>query len=179
MLCYRPLMFGLKDHYNILCLGLSGSGKSTLLANLVGENTSHIEPTNGFNIKTMPIKNSIVCIKEIGGSAEMQRFWDHYFNDTNALLYMVNASCDDEQLKTAKRTLKSLLSNSKFKNKPCIILGTHSDLPNSRTENQLEQYFQNIMHGYKWKVQCCSSFEQNVVMEILEALLDMMTINKT
>lgn len=60
-----------------LRVGLSGTGKSTLLAQLVGEPLCQVEPTTGFNIKTLPFKDTILSIKELGGSNNIQvgRIW--------------------------------------------------------------------------------------------------------
>ena len=170
-------MIVVRDQYNILCLGLSGSGKSTLLAQLVGETTENIEPTNGFNIKTLPIKNTVLSIKELGGSGRVQNFWDYYFADKNGLLFVVNSASDEEQLRLAKETLKSVLSNPRLKGSPCLVLGTHSDLSGARTEKQLELYLQNVMHGHKWTVVCCSSFNKQQIINAFETLVDLITNN--
>jgi len=168
-------MLVLKDHYNILCLGLCSSGKSTVLAQLVGESTSNIEPTKGFNIKTLPIKDTVVCIKEIGGSSEIQPFWDYYIDGKNALLFMVNAAGSDDELKIARDTLKSVLAKTSLRGKPCMILATHNDLANAKSEIELEQFFQNVIHGHKWRVQSCSSFDRKAVLTAIETLVDLMT----
>lgn len=51
----------------MLCLGLMGAGKSTALATLVGEPSDALEPTTGFNIKTLPVNDTVLNIKELGG----------------------------------------------------------------------------------------------------------------
>jgi ADP-ribosylation factor-like protein 15 len=170
-------MLVVKDQYNILCLGLSGSGKSTLLAHLVGETTANIEPTNGFNIKTFPIKGTIVSIKELGGSGRVQNFWDYYFADKNAILFVVNASANEDELRLARETLRTVLSNIRLRGKPCLVLGTHSDVSGAKTEQELDLYFQNIMNGHKWQVLCCSSFDRQQTRSALETLIDLITIS--
>ena len=168
-------MIVVKDQYNILCLGLSGSGKSTLLAQLVGETTENIEPTNGFNIKTLPIKDTVVSIKELGGSGRVQHFWDYYFADKNGLLFVINSAVSEDELKLAKETLKTVLSNARLRGRPCLVLGTHSDLSNAKTEKELELYLQNIMQGHKWRVMCCSSFNKQQILNAFETLVDLIT----
>lgn len=166
-------MIVIKDQYNVLCLGLSGSGKSTLLAQLVGETTDNIEPTNGFNIKTLPIKDTVLSIKELGGSGRVQHFWDYYFTDKNGLLFVVNAAADDDQLSLARETLKSVLSNASMKGRPCLVLGTHSDLPRAKSQQALHLHFQSIMQGHRWRVMTCSSFDKLQIVSALEALIDL------
>lgn len=101
-------MFVLRDQYNVLCLGLTGAGKSTILAQLVGEAHSHLEPTNGFNIKTLPVNDTVISIKELGGSCRIQPFWECYFNEKNAILFVVNAAASEDELKTSRDILKKV-----------------------------------------------------------------------
>lgn len=121
--CHKPIVFVLRDQYNVLCLGLSGSGKSTLLSILVDEPITRCEPTRGFNIKTLPIKNTVISIKELGGSCHVRSFWDHYFENKNGILFVVNTTDSDEDLNTARDALKVVFADDRLKEKPCLILG--------------------------------------------------------
>ena len=56
-----------KPEKHVVCLGLSESGKSTALALLAGEPIDKIEPTDGFHIKDILLKDCILNVKEIGG----------------------------------------------------------------------------------------------------------------
>ncbi|XP_054159622.1 ADP-ribosylation factor-like protein 15 [Oppia nitens] len=177
VLCHKPLMLAVKDQYNILCLGLTGSGKSTILAQLVGENTDNIQPTNGFNIKTLPIKGIVVSIKELGGSGRVQNFWNYYFADKNAIMFVIDSAGSDEELQLAKETLKSVLSNARLRGRPCLVLGTHSDISGSKSQQELESLLQNVMQGFKWQVMICSSFDRQLIRKAFETLIDMIAVS--
>ncbi|KAF8793887.1 ADP-ribosylation factor-like protein 15 [Argiope bruennichi] len=105
--CYRPVII-IRDQYQVLCLGLQGSGKTTALASLVGESVSNIEPTTGFNIKTLPLKDTIVDIKELGGSEIVRPFWNKYFEGQHGILYVIDAAADEEILKEAVKILQEV-----------------------------------------------------------------------
>ena len=150
---------------------MSGSGKSTLLAQLVSENTSNIQPTNGFNIKTLPLNGTVLSIKELGGSNRVQMFWDNYFDNKHALLYIVDISSSESELEESVEILKNILTNPGLHGRPCIIIGTHNDKPEARTSNQIEQYFQGVMAGYKWKLFCCSAFDRHAILDALSTLV--------
>ncbi|RWS04597.1 ADP ribosylation factor-like protein 1 [Dinothrombium tinctorium] len=175
--CHKPIVFVIQEQYNVLCLGLSGAGKSTLLAQLVDEPLTETEPTTGFNMKTLPVKNVVISIKELGGSRKVQPFWDHYFENKNAIVFVVDASSNEQELISARDVLKTVFTDARLKGKPCLIIGTHSDLDCAKKVEELETVFQPIMQSRKWRVYCCSALERIQVTGALEALIDLMLIN--
>ncbi|RWS21462.1 ADP ribosylation factor-like protein 1 [Leptotrombidium deliense] len=170
------MVFVLQRQYNVLCLGLSGAGKSAFLAQLVDEPLTTSEPTTGFNMKTLPVKNAVLSIKELGGSCSVQPFWDHYFENKNGIVYVVDASSSDEQLISARNVLRDVLTDPRLKGKPCFIIGTHSDIETSKSEHEIERIFSSIMQGRKWKVYCCCTLDRTQVTGALEALIDLISI---
>lgn len=167
----------LRDQYNVLCLGLSGAGKSTLLAQLVGEPLGVVEPTTGFNIKTLPFKDTVLSIKELGGSCVVQPFWDHYFGDKHGILFVVNAASSDEDMLASKDALTAVFADHRLKGKPCLVMGTHSDLKEARSPDELEKFFGGIMQQRKWALACCSAHEPKELQTALETLIELMAAN--
>lgn len=134
-----------------------------------------IQPTNGFYIKTLPIRNVVISIKEIGGLDRLRKYWPNYFDEKQAILYVVNASDNEENLNESCDTLRQVLKDERLKSKPCLILGrrlqrlskrvketsikeirsflktvhllsgTHADRPNSRSDQELKSLFQSIV----------------------------------
>ncbi|KAH9506984.1 ADP-ribosylation factor-like protein 15 [Dermatophagoides farinae] len=179
ILCYKPQLLSsssttTNEHqYQVLCLGLSGSGKSTLLAQLVGEQigVDTIEPTEGFNIKTLPLNGIMLSIKELGGSERLQTFWSNYYENKHALLFIVNIASNETIMQQSLDTLRTILMNPGLRGRPCMIIGTHKDRPEARTEQQIEQYFQPLLNGHKWKIFCCSALDRKSIMDAFAALI--------
>mgnify|MGYP000061773130 CR=1 FL=1 len=172
ILCYKPqLLSTTNNQYQVLCLGLSGSGKSTLLAQLVGEQTNGIEPTNGFNIKTLPLNGIILSVKELGGSERLQTFWSNYYENKHALLFIVNIASNEIIMQKSLDTLRTILMNPGLRGRPLMIIGTHKDQPEARTQQQIEQYFQPLLNGHKCKILCCSALDRNSIMDAFAALI--------
>ncbi|KAF7044469.1 hypothetical protein CFC21_053690 [Triticum aestivum] len=76
----------------ILMVGLDNSGKTTIVLKVNGKDTSVINPTLGFNIKTVKYhKCSLniwdVCRWDVGGS-----YWRNYFEQTGGLVWVVDNS---------------------------------------------------------------------------------------
>ncbi|XP_074600006.1 ADP-ribosylation factor-like protein 15 [Brevipalpus obovatus] len=177
--CHKPLVFVLQDQYNVLCLGLSGVGKTTLLSHLVEEPIGHndiIQPTTGFNIKTLPLKNTVISIKELGGSGSVRPFWDHYFGGKNGILFVVNATDSTNDINEAQEVLKEVFDDDRLKEKPCLILGTYLDKNDSKSAEDIQKYFQPLMNGRKWCVSCCSIHDRGQIISALETLIDLMAL---
>lgn len=172
--CYRPVII-IRDQYEVLCLGLSGAGKTTALATLVGEPMADVEPTTGFNIKTLPLKDTIVDIKELGGSDVIRPFWERYFEGQHGLLYVIDAAAEEETLKEAIKILSEVLSNSALKGVPCVILATHQDIDGSKTQQEISQLFHGVLHGRKWQVHMCGYQDRGGIQMSLENLIDLMS----
>ncbi|XP_015910507.1 ADP-ribosylation factor-like protein 15 [Parasteatoda tepidariorum] len=172
--CYRPVII-IRDQYQILCIGLEGSGKTTALATLVGESVNDIEPTTGFNIKTLPLKDTVVDIKELGGSEVIRPFWSKYFEGQHGILYVINAAASEEMLKQSSKILQETLQNSSLKGLPCVILATHQDVEGSKSHQEILHLFQGVLHGRKWQVHMCGFQDRDGVQSSLENLVDLMT----
>jgi GTPase SAR1 family protein len=168
-------VFVLQDQYNVLCIGPSASGKSTILWHLTEDSAfPNRLPTNGFNIKTLPIRNLVFSIQEVGGSQRLQPYWHQYFADKQALLYVVNAAAEESELIQARDTLEQILTDSRLHETPVLILGTHTDLVSARSDHQLEKMFAPVIANRKWSVVCCCSFDRTQVLSTFEMLIDML-----
>jgi len=98
----------------ILVLGLDNSGKTTILKSLSEEDISTIQPTQGFNIKSLSQKTEdgkdavkLNCW-DIGGQKAIREYWPNYFENTDGLIYVVDSS-DEERLAECTEELVSLL----------------------------------------------------------------------
>ena len=92
----------------ILLLGLDNAGKTTIVKKFMGEDTSKISPTLGFNIKTIDHKGYKLNIWDVGGQKSLRSYWKNYFESTDALIWVVD-SADRERLNLCKEELNNLL----------------------------------------------------------------------
>ncbi|XP_076342006.1 ADP-ribosylation factor-like protein 15 [Tachypleus tridentatus] len=171
--CQKPPAV-VKEQYEVLCLGLKGAGKSTALASLVGEPIDDIEPTTGFNIKTLPILDTTLNIKELGGGQDVKVFWNKYFHGQHGILFVVDASSNEQDLRSSKEALEAVLSDSALKGVPCVVLVTHLDTPERKTTERLEQLFRGTLHGRKWMFQPFHLGNDEGIRQGLETLVDLM-----
>ena len=72
-------------------LGLDAAGKTTILYKLhIGEVLSTV-PTLGFNVEKVQYKNVVFTVWDVGGQEKLRPLWRHYFNNTDALIFVVDS----------------------------------------------------------------------------------------
>lgn len=55
---------------------------------------------SGFNVEKVQYKNVIFTVWDVGGQEKLRPLWRHYFNNTDALIYVVDC-CDRERVSKA------------------------------------------------------------------------------
>ena len=70
----------------ILLLGLDNAGKTTLLKQISNEQVDSIEPTKGFNVKTLIQENFKLNMWDLGGQKEIRQYWTYYFEKVNGIV---------------------------------------------------------------------------------------------
>lgn len=73
----------------LLILGLDNAGKTTILKKFNGEDISTIEPTLGFNIKTLEYMGFKLNCWDVGGQQTIRSYWRNYFEQTDGLIWVV------------------------------------------------------------------------------------------
>merc|ERR1711912_90275 len=104
----------------ILMLGLDNSGKTSILKRLSDEDISTIMPTQGFNIKSLLHEGFKLNVWDIGGQKTIRPYWKNYFENTDALIYVVGSS-DRRRLDEAGEELLSLIQEDQLAGVPVLI----------------------------------------------------------
>eukprot|EP00889_Picochlorum_renovo_P003465 jgi/Picre1/30495/NNA_005859.t1 len=100
-------LFGNRE-MRVVMLGLDAAGKTTILYKLhIGEILSTV-PTIGFNVEKVQYKNVIFTVWDVGGQEKLRPLWRHYFNNTDALIYVVDC-CDRDRVDKAASEFKQIL----------------------------------------------------------------------
>ncbi len=92
----------------ILVLGLDNSGKTTILKALSNEDITQITPTKGFNIKNLSHDGFKLNVWDVGGQEALRKYWNNYFENTNALVYVIDSS-DVKRISESGGELQKLL----------------------------------------------------------------------
>ena len=114
----------------ILMLGLDNAGKTTVLYKLkLGEVVNSI-PTVGFNVESIVYKNIDFTVWDVGGQTKLRALWQHYFENTDALIYVVDSS-DRNRFEEATEELHHILNDDRMREASVLVFSNKSDLPGS------------------------------------------------
>jgi small GTP-binding protein len=81
-----------KQELRALMLGLDAAGKTTILYKLkLGEYVTSV-PTIGFNVEQVEFQKVKFAIWDVGGQDKIRKLWKHYYQNTQALIYVVDSS---------------------------------------------------------------------------------------
>lgn len=114
----------------LLILGLDNAGKTTILRKFCGEPIDTIEPTLGFNIKTLEHRSYILNMWDVGGQRTIRAYWRNYYEQTDGLVWVVDSS-DRQRLELCRDELLNLLGQEKLAGASLLILANKQDLPGS------------------------------------------------
>ena len=109
-------------------LGLDAAGKTTLLYQLkLGEHTATV-PTLGFNVETVSYRNIEFMVWDMGGQDKIRQLWSHYYEGTQALIFVVDSS-DRARLQEAAEELHRLIHEEELKDALLLVFANKQDLP--------------------------------------------------
>jgi ADP-ribosylation factor-like protein 3 len=141
----------------ILFLGLDGAGKTSCLKKLSDEDISQIQPTRGFNIKTITQQGFKLNVWDIGGQKSIRPYWENYYANADALVYVIDAA-DTWRVDETSVELNSLLDEKKLAGIPVMVMANKTDLGNAMKEEELGDRLQlHAMRGRDWSVRRTSA----------------------
>lgn len=134
-------------------LGLDAAGKTTILYKLhIGEVLSTV-PTIGFNVEKVQYKNVQFTVWDVGGQEKLRPLWKHYFNNTDALIYVVD-SLDRERVTRAANEFSTIVSDPLMRNSAILIFANKQDMKGALSPAEVcEALGMNNLRDRTWHVQ--------------------------
>jgi len=155
----------------LLLLGLDNAGKTSCLKKLSEEEISHIMPTQGFNIKSIQQEGFKLNVWDIGGQKAIRPYWKNYFDNTDALVYVIDSS-DRRRMEETGVELNLLLEEEKLLGAPVLIFANKQDLISALTPKEISEALQ--LHNIRdraWQIQAASAKTGTGLQEGIEWLL--------
>merc|ERR1712146_51664 len=129
-------------------------GKTSVLKKLSDEDT-HIMPTQGFNIKSLLHEGFKLNVWDIGGQKTIRPYWKNYFENTDALIYVVD-STDRRRIEEAREELNALLEEDKLTSIPVLVYANKQDLMQALTMEEVQPCSAKtgvgLQDGMEWSV---------------------------
>ncbi|CAB1112805.1 unnamed protein product [Ectocarpus sp. CCAP 1310/34] len=143
----------------LLILGLDNAGKTTIVKKFNGDDINAIEPTLGFNIKTMEYKGYQLNVWDVGGQQTIRSYWRNYFEQTDGLMWVVD-SADRGRLQDCKRELHDLLGQEKLAGASLLVFANKQDLVGALGAAEIAQVLgleSKQFANRHWSIVACSA----------------------
>ena len=162
----------------LLVLGLDNSGKTTILKKLSDEDITHIMPTQGFNIKSLMHDGFKLNVWDIGGQKSIRPYWRNYFDQTDALIYVID-SADRRRMEETGVELQQLLDEERLGRVPLLIMANKQDLLNALSPAEITTELSlNEMRDRTWQILPCSAKTGEGLQESMEWLVEQINTDK-
>ncbi|KAF2143432.1 uncharacterized protein K452DRAFT_286260 [Aplosporella prunicola CBS 121167] len=148
----------LKDkEMRILMLGLDNAGKTTIVKKIMNEDVNSVSPTLGFIIKTIDYDGYKLNIWDVGGQKTLRTYWKNYFEKTDTLIWVVDAT-DRERIDDCRRELKGLLLEERLMGASLLVFKNKSDVPGAMSDDEIRQGLElEAITTHKWTIKACSA----------------------
>ncbi|KAI8817039.1 ADP-ribosylation factor family-domain-containing protein [Fimicolochytrium jonesii] len=153
----------------ILILGLDNAGKTTILKRITGESISGVSPTLGFNIKTVAFRGYKLNIWDIGGQKSIRSYWRNYFEQTDAVVWVVDSADRVERFEGCREELGGVLGEERLAGATLLIYANKQDIPGALTPTAIADLLDlQSIKTHHWEIVACSAVTGKGVGEGLE-----------
>ncbi|KAK8126201.1 ADP-ribosylation factor family-domain-containing protein [Apiospora kogelbergensis] len=153
----------LKDkEMRILMLGLDNAGKTTIVKRIMNEDVNTVSPTLGFIIKTIEyegyaIPGAYTGEGDVGGQKTLRSYWRNYFEKTDALIWVVDAT-DRLRIQDCREELHGLLQEERLAGACLLIFANKTDVQGCMDDNEILEGLQlNAIRTHQWQILRCSA----------------------
>jgi len=127
-----------KEERRIIMCGLDAAGKTTILYKLkLGKVVTTI-PTIGFNVETVEYKLVSFTVWDVGGRDKIRPLWRHYYQGTNALIFVVDSN-DRDRIEDAREELCKFMSEDELRDAVWLVFANKQDLPNAMLASEVTE----------------------------------------
>ncbi|KAH8848259.1 ADP-ribosylation factor-like protein 2 [Pyricularia oryzae] len=148
----------LKDkELRILMLGLDNAGKTTIVKKIMDEDVNTVSPTLGFIIKTIDYEGYKLNIWDVGGQKTLRSYWRNYFEKTDALIWVVDAT-DRLRVEDCRVELHGLLQEERLSGASLLVFANKTDVNGCMQKDEILEGLQlKEIRTHRWSILECSA----------------------
>ncbi|TLS30870.1 hypothetical protein PpBr36_03697, partial [Pyricularia pennisetigena] len=156
----------LKDkELRILMLGLDNAGKTTIVKKIMDEDVNTVSPTLGFIIKTIDYEGYKLNIWDVGGQKTLRSYWRNYFEKTDALIWVVDAT-DRLRVEDCRVELHGLLQEERLSGASLLVFANKTDVNGCMQKDEILERLQlKEIRTHRWSILECSAMTGNNLKE--------------
>ncbi|MCJ1247125.1 hypothetical protein MMC30_004336 [Trapelia coarctata] len=176
--------------------GLDNAGKTTIVKKIMNEDITTVSPTLGFIIKTIDYEgyklnicmvqhlqsaNQALCIAnpsasgDVGGQKTLRSYWRNYFEKTDALIWVVDAT-DRLRIEDCRTELAGLLLEERLMGASLLVFLNKTDVDECMTEDEVRTVEKleamglqlDAIKTHKWTIVRCSAMTGDNLKEGLQ-----------
>ena len=143
----------------ILILGLDNAGKTCILKKLCDEEITHVQSTQGFNIRSVASSDNSFKLNalDIGGQKSIRAYWRHYFEKAEAVVFVID-SADRKRMEETQSEFEQLLEEPKLANVPILVFANKQDLVTASTPASIAEVMHlETIRDRPWQIAACSA----------------------
>lgn len=112
---------------------------------------------------------------DIGGQSKIRAYWKNYFDNTDALIYVIDCS-DRDRLTETGSEFGELLADEKLYNVPILVFANKQDLENVMKVSDIAEAIGLVkLKDRTWQIQECSALEGSGI-KVFQNLLSCLSI---
>ncbi|EKV09067.1 ADP-ribosylation factor family protein [Penicillium digitatum PHI26] len=159
----------LKDkEMRILMLGLDNAGKTTIVKRIMKEDVTTVSPTLGFIIKTIDFTGYLSLLRDVGGQKTLRSYWKNYFEKTDTLVWVVDAT-DRLRVDDCRQELSGLLLEERLTGASLLVFLNKTDVEHCMSEREIRERLDlDSIKTHKWTILPCSAMTGTNLNEGLE-----------
>ncbi|KAK5094599.1 hypothetical protein LTR70_004014 [Exophiala xenobiotica] len=123
----------------------------------MNEDVSTVSPTLGFIIKTIDFQGYKLNIWDVGGQKTIRSYWRNYFEKTDALIWVVDAT-DRLRIGECKTELIELLLEERLSGASLLVFLNKTDVPGCMGDDEVQRELElDSISTHKWIIVRCSA----------------------
>ena len=154
----------------VLMIGLDNAGKTSLRYQMTLGEFVRTPPTLANPMDFLSYNRVELTIWDVGGQIEARQLWQHYFENTDALIFVVD-SHDRARLAEARKELEFVLEDKRLAGADLLLMCNKTDLPGGASTEELGKELGLLERSERqWHIQACSAITGEGVIEGLDWL---------
>jgi len=150
-------IYGGDQECKVVIVGLSNAGKTTVLYRLNLGEFVESQPTIGSNVEEVKHKNIRFQAWDIGGGETMRGTWSSFFQDVDAVVFVVDSS-DTRMIPRAKKELRLAMNSELLNGVPLLVFANKQDIRGSLTAAQISSELDLVSYKDRdWQIQAASA----------------------
>ncbi|KAK2000587.1 ADP-ribosylation factor [Colletotrichum falcatum] len=138
----------------------------------MGEDVNTVSPTLGFIIKTIDYDGYKLNIWDVGGQKTLRSYWRNYFEKTDALIWVVDAT-DRLRIEDCREELHGLLQEERLSGASLLVFANKTDVNGCMDEQEMLQGLQlEAIRTHHWHILRCSAMTGTNLKEGLAWVVD-------